>query len=42
MNFYLRGLMCKTPEQAEELAQLLIKTAREFQGFDDEEAGWKE
>lgn len=36
MNFYLRGLMCKTPEQAEELAQLLIKTAREFQGFDDE------
>lgn len=36
MNFYLRGLMCKAPEQAEELAQLLIKTAREFQGFDDE------
>ena len=39
---YERGLMCETLEQAQELAQLLIKTARKFQGFDDEEAGWKE
>jgi len=37
VNFYLRGLMCKTPEQAEELSKLLIKTARQFQGFDEEQ-----
>lgn len=34
---YQHGLMCKTPEQAEELSKLLIKTARKFQGFEDEE-----
>ena len=36
-TLYNRGLMCKTSEQAEELSQLLIKTARKFQGFDEEQ-----
>ncbi|MBO6178514.1 MAG: hypothetical protein J6M62_11310 [Selenomonadaceae bacterium] len=34
---YQHGLMCKTPEQAEEIAKAMIKVARKMQGFDDEE-----
>jgi len=30
---YNNGFMCKTIKQAEELSKLLIKTARQFQGF---------
>ncbi|MBO6179433.1 MAG: hypothetical protein J6O04_09680 [Selenomonadaceae bacterium] len=31
---YIRGLMCKTPEQAIEIAKAMIKLAREMQGLD--------
>lgn len=32
--YYTCGLMCETEKQAKELGRLLIKTARNFQGFD--------
>ena len=35
--WYKDGLMCKTKEQAIEIAEAMIKVAREMQGFDDEE-----
>lgn len=34
---YENGLMCRTKEQAEELARLLIETARKYQGFESGE-----
>lgn len=34
-EFYKRGLMCKTKEQAIKTAEAMIKVAREMQGFDE-------
>lgn len=34
-EFYKRGLMCKTKEQAIKTAKAMIKVAREMQGFDE-------
>lgn len=35
MICYDKGLMCKTKEQAIEIAEAMIKVAREMQGFED-------
>ena len=36
-KWYKKGLMCQTKRQAIDIAEAMIKVAREMQGFDDEE-----
>ena len=35
-EWYEKGMMCKTVEQAREIAQMTVKIARKMQGFDDD------